>query len=311
MVFITLMVINTHRRIDMLVWVIALSLGFYGVKGGIFTMTSGGGHHVRGPNGTFIGGNNEIGLALIMTIPLIRYLYLCQKRWWVKRGLGAAIILTLIAILGTQSRGAFLGLGAMLFFMIIKSRKRTMFLVVMALAIPLALSVMPQSWYDRMDSIRNYEQDASAQGRIRAWTFAIDTAVRRPLGGGYEVFAGRTDAHSIYFEILGEHGFGGLFLFLLLGLFTWRSASWTIRKVRDFPELAWCGDLSRMMQVSLVGYASAGAFLGLAYFDLVYHLVAIVVVTKVLVQKSVAEERQSKVEAGIVVRPTEGAASIR
>jgi len=32
-----------------------------------------------------------------------------------------------------------------------------------------------------------------------------------------------------------------------------------------------------MIQVSLIGYAAGGAFLGMAYFDLPYHLVIILV----------------------------------
>ena len=68
------MLINSPYRLKALVWVIALSLGFYGVKGGIFTATTGGGYQVRGPEGSFISGNNEIGLALAMTAPLLYFL---------------------------------------------------------------------------------------------------------------------------------------------------------------------------------------------------------------------------------------------
>jgi hypothetical protein len=34
-----------------------------------------------------------------------------------------------------------------------------------------------------------------------------------------------------------------------------------------------------MIQVSLVGYAAGGAFLGMAYFDLPYHLMIILLLT--------------------------------
>ena len=61
-------------------WVCVISLGLYGVKGGIFTLLTGGGYSVYGPAGTFIGGNNEIGLALIMTVPLMRYLQISRRR---------------------------------------------------------------------------------------------------------------------------------------------------------------------------------------------------------------------------------------
>ena len=93
---------------------------------------------------------------------------------------------------------------------------------------------------------------------------------------------------SIYFEILGEHGYVGLALFLgILGL-TWLKCGSIIRFAKRNPDLIWARDLASMVQVSIVGYMSAGAFLGLAYFDYIYHLVAVVVVVHHLVttQKS-------------------------
>ncbi len=290
MTFVTLMLITTRERVDALVWVIVLSLGFYGIKGGIFTLLTGGGYHVFGPMGTFIGGNNEIGLALIMTIPLMRYLQLRTDRPWLRWGLLGATGWTLVAILGTQSRGAFVGISAMLLFLMWKSRKRVTLLFVLVLLVPLALSVMPDSWFERMESIQHYEEDASAQGRFQAWNFAMNVASERPLvGGGFEVFRGRTDAHSIYFEVLGEHGYVGLLLFLWLGFATWRTGTLIISKAAVSPDLKWAGDLARMLQVSMVGYASSGAFLGLAYFDLYYHIVALMIMVRVIAERHSVE----------------------
>lgn len=286
MTFVTMMLMYTQHRLNMLVWVIVLSLGFFGVKGGIFTILSGGGDRVMGPPGTFIGGNNEIGLALLMTIPLMRYLQLqVAKRWqwWL---LTATMFCTVVAVLGTNSRGALVGLVAMSVFLFFKSRKKALVLVVLAIMIPLGLSVMPQSWYERMETIQTYDQDASMQGRFEAWRFAYETALKHPVvGGGYFVFYGQTDAHSIYFEVLGEHGFVGLSLFLLLMFLTWRSGSWIRKNASDDPGLRWASDLASMLHVSMIGYAVSGAALGLAYFDLYYHLVAIMVLTRVIVAR--------------------------
>ena len=109
MIFLTPLAINTRERLHILIWVIVLSLGFYGVKGGIFTIMHGGAYHVRGPQGTFIGGNNEIALALLMTIPFMRYLQMASNNYWVRYGLGGGMLLTGLAAIGTQSRGALVG----------------------------------------------------------------------------------------------------------------------------------------------------------------------------------------------------------
>jgi len=299
MTFIALMIMGSQKRLIYLAWIIVLSLGFYGIKGGIFTILTGGGFRVQGPYGTFIGGNNEIGLALIMIIPLMRFLQLQAKQFYVRHGMTVAMLLTFVAVLGTQSRGALVGVTAMTLFLILKSRKKFIFLLLIVAAAPIAFNFMPQSWHDRMETMQNYEEDKSAMGRIDAWTFAFNKALERPLnGGGFEAFAGMTDAHSIYFEVLGEHGFVGLGLFLSLGFLTWFSGSWVARKSKKVDELKWCYDLATMLQVSLIGYAVSGAFLGLAYFDLFYHLIAMMVLTKVFVIKYLADNEGKATVSG-------------
>ena len=110
------------------------------------------------------------------------------------------------------------------------------------------------------------------------------------------------DSHSIYFQMMGHHGFVGLALFLLLGVMTWRTASWVIKHARRSPEHRWAADLAAMIQVSLVGYATAGAFVGVAYFDLYYALITVVVLTKIVL---ISEKSAPKAELAAVI-PTPG-----
>ncbi len=317
MTFVSMMIMTTRWRILAWVWVIALSLGFYGFKGGVFTILTGGAYAVYGPEGTFIGGNNEIGLALIMTIPLLRYCQLNVEKMWVKHLLLMGILLCLIAVVGTQSRGAFLGVAAMSLFLIRNSRHTWTLLLFLLIALPLIYVFMPEPWHERMASIKNFEQDASAMGRINSWWMAFYLAKDQFFGGGFECFKAPTfamyapipgdvhDAHSIYFEVLGEHGFIGLALFLAIGYSAWRSCRWIMRKTKKREDLKWIYDLASMLQVSLVGYAASGAFLGLAYFDLYYNLIALIVLAKVIARKELLEQPVEERESGTVpkVRP--------
>ncbi len=162
----TLLLLTSRERVHQLVWVISLSLGLYGVKGGIFTILTGGAYRVQGPLGSFIGGNNEIGLALIMTIPLMRYLQLQESRRWIKLGLAAAIALTIVAIIGTQSRGALVGLTLMGVIFWFKSRHKLVLAIALVVTLGATLNFMPESWFNRMSTIQTYEEDKSAQGRL-------------------------------------------------------------------------------------------------------------------------------------------------
>lgn len=290
----TLMLTTSMQRIHALVWTIGVSLGFYGIKGGLWTIIHGGTNRVYGPDGTFIGGNNEIGLALVMTAPLLWYLAVTTENRKLKLGLYGATGLTMIAIVGTQSRGAFLGIAVMGLIMFMKAKNKVLPLL-MGLAFVIVLPfVVPQEWFDRMHTIETYEEDKSATNRIKAWGKSIDIANARITGGGYEFIrlTNGVDCHSVYFEILSEHGWPGLALFLGLGMLTWLKCGRIRKLTRRRPELGRANALASMLQVSLAGYATSGAFLGLAYFDLLYVLVVLAVVLYGIVQAELATMSQ-------------------
>ena len=291
-VIISSMVLRQRKHIDWMLWVIVVSVGYFGAKGGVFTVLTGGGARVYGPPGdSFLSDNNAISVALIMVIPLMQYLRGESKSRWIRHGLLAAMVLSGIAVLGTYSRGGLLAVCAMLLFLWFKSRRKTLFTLLLIPLVPLAIAVMPERWFDRMDTISTYEQDTSAMGRINAWRTAINIANDRPLvGGGFELYTPETfakyapdpddlhSAHSVYFQMLGEHGYVGLFLFLCLGLAAWRTARRTIAIAGTRPEYAWAGHLARAFQVSLVGYAVGGTFVNIGYWDLIYYEIVLVVV---------------------------------
>jgi probable O-glycosylation ligase (exosortase A-associated) len=287
MTYVTMMLITNRERVHWLVVVIALSIGFYGFKGGTFILMGGAGNNVMGPSGSFIADRNSVGLALIMIIPLLWYVRLQTDIKLVRTALLVGGALTLIGIIGTNSRGALLGLAAMGLFFIMKARNRFGIILALIPVVLVVLYVMPQEWFDRMHTIETYEEDASAMGRIYAWKNAIELANMHFIGGGFRAVTGYggTDSHSNWFGVLGEQGWIGLGMFVLLHVFTWLSAKQIIQWSKPHPSLDWARDLAAMVQVSLIGYMSAGSFLGLQYFDLFYHLIAIIVITKMLVQK--------------------------
>lgn len=291
MILVSLALLSTRKHIDIFVWVVVLSLGIYGVKGGIFTLKTGGNYTVWGPGG-FIEGNNELALALILVIPLMRYLQLQATNKWMRLGMLAAMILTATAAFGSNSRGALLGVAAMGLYLWFKSPKKIVSGVAIVLVGVSLVAFMPDQWHDRMNTISTYEEDSSAMGRINAWRTAFNVATNRFTGAGFDMYtpdifaiyspnpADLHAAHSIYFQVLGEHGFIGLLLFLSMWWYVWKTGNWLIRNGGQVPETLWCKHLGAMCQVSLVGYAVGGAFLSLAYFDLPYDILVIVVITR-------------------------------
>lgn len=304
MTVVAAMLLNTRERLHAVVVVTVFAMGFFGVRGGLFTLATGGQYHVFGPPGTFIADNNQLALALIMTVPLIRYVQLQSASPWMRRAMGVALVLTAVSIIGSQSRGAFLAICAIIPFLILKSRNR---LPLMGLAVALGVGLLafaPQRWVERMETLKNYEEDASAMSRLRTWGWAIDLAKQDPLsGGGFrverdeELYLSMVEGakasynfHSIYFEMLGHHGFLGLAVFLLLLATSWRNFAVVLKRARGSPSLFWARDLAAMGQVSLIGYMVAGAFLNLAFFDLSYLVFTLSACVRGVVQRAETPE---------------------
>lgn len=289
MVFVSFMVLNNEKDIKHYVWVVALSLGLYGVKGGLFVLASGGNFKVYGPDGSYIAENNSMALALVATLPLIWYLRNQVRNKWLSLFMLGMTIATSIAAVGSYSRGALVGGAAMLGFLWLKSKNKIGTGIAVIFMVSLVALVMPDQWFHRMDTINEYKQDDSAMGRINAWHFAVNVATHNVLGGGFNVFSPRQFmiyapdplayhvAHSIFFQVLGDHGFFGLFVFLVLMVCAWRTGTRVIRFCGKSPELKWASDLAKMAQVCIIGYAVSGAFLSLAYFDLYYDFIVILV----------------------------------
>jgi probable O-glycosylation ligase (exosortase A-associated) len=305
MLFVALALLNDKRHIMAFAWVCALSLGILGAKGGVFTIMSGGSNKVWGPPGTFIEDNNEFALALIITIPLLRFLQLQISNVWGRRALLLLMLLCAASALGSHSRGALLAIGAMTIMLWWRGSKKAqngLFLLVIGAAL---VAFMPAEWSARMDTINDYEHDASAMGRFSAWGMAWNAAFHYPFGvgfnaarpelfdqyGPYGLTYGTPAAHSVYFQVLGNHGFVGIFIYLAMWVATFRWCSAIRRESKGIPQAAWCHDLAGMIQVSLVGFAVGGVFLSLAYFDQPYNLMVLAVLTLAWV-RSRAWERQ-------------------
>jgi probable O-glycosylation ligase (exosortase A-associated) len=298
MAFLIPMLFRTKEELRKLIWVVVVSIAYFGVKGGSWILLTGGADRVWGPPTSYIEDNNALAIAIVMIIPLMRYLQITSPHKYVRLGLVVTMLLCGVAVLGTYSRGALLAASAMVSVLWWKGGRKALFTVLAAVAIILALSYMPENWYKRMDTILNYEVDDSATARLNVWVTMFNLAKDRPvLGGGFEVakqevfdrYSPSTKfppqvAHSIYFQALGEHGFVGLALYLLLYLTFWRNASALARSGKDEPDLAWARHLGRMMQVSAAGFLVGGAFLSLVNFDVPYYLMGVMMVAVALMK---------------------------
>lgn len=284
MCLVTLSLMTDWERVKQLVWVVVCSIGFFGLKGGIFTITSGGDYLVWGPPESAIQDNNHLAVGLVITLPLMYWLFTQARKKWLRGLVAFSALMTVLSIFGSHSRSAFLGVVAMSVFLLLKSQHKFAVGAVGVVVAAALVSFMPDEYWGRMETIRTYQQDASAMGRINTWHTAIRIANDRLTGAGFEYYGPRAfaryapnaedihSAHSIYFQALGEHGWIGLAIFLFIWLYVWSRCRMVIRQSAGSDDGAAMALLARMIQVSLIGFAVGGAFVNIGNWDMMYYL---------------------------------------
>lgn len=322
MALVTTLLIFGKQRILALVAVIVFSVGFYGFKGGIFSILTGGAHRVQGPEGTFIGGNTFLGLAMIMVLPLILFLAREVDKVWLRRFLHVVAGLTLISIVLTYSRGAWLGLALVVPLLFLRSPKKVGAVFLILVLAVLGKQLLPAQLFERADTIKTYEEDASSMLRIQAWSVAWNVAKAHPLTGAgfnfenspnmsrwmsyadreYDRFGDYSRAaHSIYFQMLGQHGLVAFILFLSMLGYTLIVLQRLKRRRANDDGGQWIAGLASALQIGLIGYMVSGAFLSSAYFDLVYVYVVLAAILQreySVAQQSLATIKSAPLEAG-------------
>jgi len=306
MLLLTSALLTSRTRIHALVWMIVISVGYYGIKGGAFAVNTGGAYRVWGPPGSLINDNNNCAAALLTILPLVNYLRQQSADWRIRWGTVGVIALTTLSIVSSQSRGAFLGLMAAGGFLWTKTSNKIVSAMASFVLLASILAFMPQTWYDRMHTIQTYSTANTdmSDNRLFLWETGWRVALARPLTGigfygtynqqvvsKYNPGATARSLHSIFFETLGEHGFPTFFVWLAFPVVMWFNARHIIKTAPGVPDLQWAVDLAKMSQVSVIAFMVAGAFLPLMYYDVYFTIMVAVSATRDLVDRAVAGEQ--------------------
>lgn len=303
------LIINSKLHIEAVLWACVLSVAATSAKQGIKVVMSGGGHVVYGISSTF-NDNNLSAFATLVTIPMCIYLIAQYKHSKILQlGLVGLVCSSVIFVLGSDSRGGLLGLLALGGFYFFKSKHKLLMTSVAFVLGVFALSLMDDQWFERMNTIKEADQDESFQGRLIAWKLSILLAIQSPIwGAGFDSVAVRSVwtgvlqywdlvsfipsnfpekghvAHSIYFQVLGDIGFVGFFLFFgIIATCYFRFKRYS--RQSDNDELKWLYEVSTYLRLSLVCYFVAGAALSVAYNEMTMLMVALAIVFNRIIQK--------------------------
>ncbi|WP_412972002.1 putative O-glycosylation ligase, exosortase A system-associated [Glaciecola sp. MF2-115] len=291
------LIVDKKLHIEALMWACVLSVTATAAKQGFKVFFSGGGHVVYGMSSTF-SDNNLSAFATLICIPLTLFLVLNYKdNFKLKWGLLGAVGVSVIFILGSDSRGGLLGLIVLAAYYFVKSKRKLPLAFGFFIVGAVGLSLMDASWFERMDSIAEAGEDDSFMGRVIAWKFSILMAMKSPLfGGGFDSIAylptwsglmsnwhivsfietpypskGHV-AHSIYFQVLGDLGFAGFMLFFGL---VWAIFRVFLKNEKDMNNDLWLREMCMIMKLSIVVFLVAGAALSVAYNEVIFFILGV------------------------------------
>jgi probable O-glycosylation ligase (exosortase A-associated) len=315
---------SDYSRVRLIMITIAVSLSFEGAKQGWAQL-------VLNPGATnvnkipFLGDNNAVAVGVLMMVPiLVALARTAPSRWerWLHRFLALGMFYRGIS---TFSRGGFLAAVALGIVYVLRSERKFPAIAGAAIAATIVLAVMPDTFWDRMDTItveEGEEYDGSIRGRLHFWSVAVSMARDKPFFGvGYNGFPAAYDlydttaaefgmargVHSMWMGILSELGFVGLGLFAVLLLLAWRACQLARRLAkagRIRPEL---GHFGGALQAAFVVCAVGGSFVNFQYVEVLWHFLGLTMALQTLNQTAVAETASA---ANAASRPAPRVASL-
>ncbi len=282
-------IFRTRLEIEAMLQIVTISIATYYIPDGVKTLFTGGGY------GGWTGGSGiseSSTLAMICTamVPINMYLrdnsIIFQGAYARNMHLMLAVLSSL-TVFGTFART---GLVVLLLyisyntFFLSKTKFRNFFVLIFALIT--ASNFVSDSWIERMSTINSYQKDSSAMGRVACWAWTREYVSEHPLGGGFNVYKINEGVyegiyihgkafHNIYFEVLGEHGYPGLIIFLLI-LLTTIFRFWLLTKIKtNILENDWIPEMAKMGLMIMLIFMVGGTTIGIAFQPYIYYFVGL------------------------------------
>ncbi len=305
--------LHTRLRIEALALTTVLCASALIVTGGIKTSIGGGGYGVLkllvdSNSGLYEG--SIISTVAIAIIPLVLWLgkfgTIFAPDWRVRLYVAALVFACMLIPIGTQARTGLVCIAVLAVLMLRFAKNRFLYVLAAVSVAFVSIPFLPESFTKRMNTIQTYEKDESASTRIAVWTWTLEYVQEHPLGGGFNAYrqnklryeldiidengmstgdteTGQKDIvdagrayHSSYFEMLGEQGWPGLIIWLIIHIGgIWRmEVIQRIYKKRNRPDEAWVQPLALALQNAQIIYMIGCLFVGIAFQPFVYMLVA-------------------------------------
>lgn len=284
-------VLNTKKQFNFAIAVIVFSTSYYFVAAGLNTVFGtayyGAQLVLTRVGDSMMTESSTLAMTAVMIMPLIIFLaknsVYATKIPFFKLIMALCGFAAVMTIVGSHARTGLVGLAVLGFFIFLKSKQKLKVLSVISIAILFLMTFVSSNYLERMATITESKQESSALGRIIVWKWTLDYVKERPIYGGgfmsYKANAGKLKGygdenvnvdykedsgkafHNIYIEVLGEHGYVGLAIFLLILYNSWRLNRTVIRaKISE-----WYTAAANALNIALIVFCVCGNFIGVAF----------------------------------------------
>jgi putative inorganic carbon (HCO3(-)) transporter len=224
----------------------------------------------------FFQNSGEFGIEMCIFLPLIvAFILALGKHWpmwqrWIAWGVAGTAITGIVA---SSSRGALIGLGAVVFWILLKSRKRFRALVIALVLGGLVYAITPEKQKMRL---RAAGGDETSVSRTTAWKQGIEMMQDYPvLGIGYQNWTRYHDTkygyhilpHNVFVQAGAELGYSGLICFVALIGCTFVINRRTRKLATHSPdEGRFILYMAHGLDGALVGFLASGFFVTVLYY---------------------------------------------
>jgi len=303
--FFAIAILHRKRHIDFMMWLLVLSIGALAAGEGLKFIASGGGHRIGSLRG-ITGDNNFFAVMILVILPMVFYLVTQTKDMLIKKGLIAVSGLIILGLISTYSRSGFIGLGVLILFSFKSSKRKILWILLLSIIFYTAMSLLPDEWFERMNTVEKAGEDGSFMHRVMVWKMCVLIAIKNPFFGegfkavenlliwqqyapdyhvlefidtpGVNFYEPIRAAHSFYFQVLSDHGFVGLVLFMLILLSAYVKVGSIKSRAKRKKMDDWIFTLLAMLRVSIIAYCVSGGTVSVAYFDFLYAIFVIIYV---------------------------------
>lgn len=239
-----------------------------------------------------VGDSNLLSLHLLLILPFLGLMIL-QGNKWEKAGAGVTAAFVINSIIMCNSRGAFLSMALMCIVAIVLAKQGMRLKIFIGLIIGgvLFVQIVDEKFWNRMQTVKTYEEDGSAMGRLESWARAIDMIGDYPFGkggGGWEAlspiyipeivegYGGQKRAvHNTYLMMATDWGVQGLLCLLFFLVGTLRTLLQIMKNsLSDEDDFFYIQGMAT--GIAIIGYLFGAIFLNRIYAEGLYWYCAIV-----------------------------------